>query len=637
MLPIQLLRIRIKNNGKNIAPVFCEYSDSNISELHLSAKMIEEFEQALEKKEKKGVLAERISMLESEYGQYKLVRGLYTLLERRCIFTNMKNATTGINNIGNKASEKFGNNVTSITSTIQPFTIRRELFEESSQRGFALTDIEKTKIMEIVASRLGLSIQNMAEEMWSDREDNMILSQICKITPEQLIAWYNLSLMQTLLFNCTKLEFSVYGGSNWKRVLRDVKRLGLMYNLQQQQQQKEHEQTNDLKSIRNIADCEVPLRNNAIISCSIDGPLSVFKLTDRYGTAIAKLLPSIVSAETWSIRAWIVRKTTSAGKKIYEFEMSNKESPLLLDPYRDQVKNNLQRQDFPNYDTSSTSVFFDSSVEQKFAIKFEQSATGWKLIREPDPLIMSDGKALIPDFMIEKYDKRIYLEIVGFWTKEYLENKIHKIKDILTIYNSKIDFFIAINNDHYTTVSSIDNKGKASNSNVLSTFIDRTHLILYKNDDLPIRHILEYLKSIELEVVAKYASHNYNNLMTDLDHIITKGASNGVISIDEIARKYNIPVESTLRIIRSDQKKVKGKGYSNSNHIIAGKYLILKSKAQELNALLTDTSKFNDACLVLEKNDIPESCHMDLLAKLGFDIIWKGIDSNNATIQRKKS
>jgi predicted nuclease of restriction endonuclease-like RecB superfamily len=638
MLPIQLLRIRIKNNGKNIAPVFCEYSDNNISELHLATKMIEEFEQALEKKEKKGVLAERISMLESEYGHYKLVRGLYTLLERRCIFTNMKNTTTGINNSGNKASKKFGTNVASITSTIQPFTIRRELFEESSQRGFALVDIEKTKIMEIVASRLGLSIQDMAEEMWSDMEDNMILSQICKITPEQLIAWYNLSLMQTLLFNCTKLEFSVYGGSNWKRVLRDVKRLGLMYNLQQQQQQKEHEQTNDVNSIRNMADCQVPLRNNTIIACSIDGPLSVFKLTDRYGTAIAKLLPSIVSAETWSIRAWIVRKTMSAGKKIYEFEMSNKESPLLLDPYRDQVKsNNHQRQDFPNYEASSTNVYFDSSVEEKFASKFEQSATGWKLTREPDPLITSDGKALIPDFMIEKYDKKIYLEIVGFWTKEYLENKIHKIKDVSMRYNNKIDFFIAINNDHYTAASSTDNRGKESNSKILSTFIDTTHLILYKNDDIPIRHILEYLKSIELEIVAKYASHNYNNLLMDLDHIITKGASNGVISIDEIARKYNIPVESTLRIIRSNQEKAKGKGYTNSNYIITDKYLILKSKAQELNLLLTDTSKFNDACLLLKKNDVPESCHVDLLAKLGFDIIWKGIDSSNATIQRKKS
>ncbi|MBV9667926.1 MAG: DUF790 family protein, partial [Nitrososphaeraceae archaeon] len=386
MLPAQLLRIRIKNNGKNIAPVFCEYSDSNnIPELHLATNIIEEFEQALEKKEKKGVLAERISILESEYGHYKLVRGLYALIERRCIFTNMKN-TTRINNTGNKAS---------ITSTIQPFNIRRELFEESSQRGFALTDIEKTKIMETVASRLGLSIQDMAQEMWSDMEDNMILSHIYKITPEQLIAWYNLSLMQTLLFNCTKLEFSVSGGSNWKRVLRDVKRLGLMYNLQQQQQQKEHGQTNDINSITNLAHCEVPQGNNAIIACSIDGPLSVFKLTDRYGTAIAKLLPSIVSAETWSIRAWIVRNTMSAGKKIYEFEMSNKESPLLLDPYHNQVKNNnLQRQDFSNYDTSSTSGYFDSSVEEKFASKFEQSANGWKLIREPDPLIVSDGKAL---------------------------------------------------------------------------------------------------------------------------------------------------------------------------------------------------------------------------------------------------
>jgi hypothetical protein len=379
-----------------------------------------------------------------------------------------------------------------------------------------------------------------------------------------------------------------------------------------------------------MAGSEDPGRNNAIIVCSIDGPLSVFKLTDRYGTAIAKLLPSIVSANTWSIRAWIVRKTISSGKKMYEFEMSNKESPLLRDPYRDGLKINEGKGDSPS------SNYFDSSVEEKFANKFEQSATGWKLIREPDPLILSDGKALIPDFMFEKYDRRVYLEIVGFWTKEYLERKLRKITDVTKAHNNdNFDFFIAINNDYYATPNSTNNRGKLSNSQTLSTFVDRDHLILYKNDNVPLKHILEYLKSIELEMVEKYATRNYKDLSSHLNHIITGNADNGVIAIHEIAKKCNIPIESALRIIRSERGKVKDKGDNASSYIIADKYLISKSKAKELGLLLMGIRKFNEACLLFEKNNIPEPCHVDLLSELGFDIIWKGIDSNSATIERR--
>jgi hypothetical protein len=37
------------------------------------------------------------------------------------------------------------------------------------------------------------------------------------------------------------------------------------------------------------------------------------------------------------------------------------------------------------------------------------------------------------------------------------------------------------------------------------------------------------------------------------------------------------------------------------------------------------------------KNGIPEECHLDLISKLGFNIIWKGIDYNTATIEKKYS
>ena len=50
------------------------------------------------------------------------------------------------------------------------------------------------------------------------------------------------------------------------------------------------------------------IHHDDTIVCSLDGPQSMFKMTEIYGTAIAKLLPSIICAESWSLQAWIIRK-----------------------------------------------------------------------------------------------------------------------------------------------------------------------------------------------------------------------------------------------------------------------------------------------------------------------------------------
>ena len=203
-------------------------------------------------------------------GDYKLVRGFYALLERRCTF---KSRDSNSDNDGGTIT--ISNSSTSTIPIIDPPRIRKAVFEESSKRGFALTELERREIADSVASKLNLSSHDaVLKAMWSDLDDNLILDHFDAIEPEALVGWYNLSLMQTLLFNCTKLDFYISGGLNWKRVLRSVKRLGLMYHLQQPQQQQQQQE-------------------NRII-CSLEGPLSLFKLTDRYGTLLAKLLPSII-------------------------------------------------------------------------------------------------------------------------------------------------------------------------------------------------------------------------------------------------------------------------------------------------------------------------------------------------------
>jgi predicted nuclease of restriction endonuclease-like RecB superfamily len=596
MLTLQLLRVRTRNGA--IFPLFCTKEE----DIELAKKIIQEFKQTWKNKEKKSVLEDRISAIEeSDAGSdYKLVRGLYALLERRCTF---KSRDSNSDNDGETSSN-------STIPIIDPPRIRKAVFEESSKRGFALTELERMEIANSVASRLHLSSHDVVlKTMWSDLDDNLILDYFDAIDPEALVGWYNLSLMQTLLFNCTKLDFYISGGLNWKRVLRTVKRLGLMYYLQQPQQQQE----------------------NRII-CSLEGPLSLFKLTDRYGTLLARLLPSIIfssdkkrvssSGAEWHLDAWIVRKTMD-GRKIYEFKISKNEIPeLMTDPYSSFPSSSITEKEV----AGSSSLYndynnFDSAVEEKFAKRFEQAETGWRLIREPDPLVLSNGGAFIPDFMFEKYDKKIYLEIVGFWTKEYLERKLQKLADIFISADSrkkrnnninyKTDLlFIALNEDFACSKSSF------------SSIVPKEQLIFYKNDTVPVKPILDYLKSIDREMIERKV--NDPNLKIELDS--DDDDNNAVISISEVAQKYRIPAEVARRISLRDNKE---------KYIEAGMYLIPKSKALKLESLLAGTSRFIDACSILSKEGIPESCHAELIVKLGYDVSWQSIDASTALIVKR--
>ena len=651
MLPIQLLRIKITNKGKNISPVFCKPIDDSFHELKLAADLIKQFEDSFRRRETRGLLGERIALLESSFDDYKLVRGLYTLLERRCIFSSWNHAESKAKISGNYSGYN-----------LDPFNIRKNLFEESSTQGYALNDHERKEIINSVASKNRISHETIVREMWADLEENMVLEGFKPIEPEKLISWYNLSLMQTLLFNSTKLEFSVRGGFSWKRTLRTVKKLGLMYNLyyrQKERPQEDQKKASNNEPNEDINPADSGIGNSAHaysnydndVLCSIDGPLSIFKLTDRYGTAIAKLLPSIIVSKEWSIKALIVRKTATLGKKIYEFMTSGAESPDLpsesdIFAFNSNIKNRILEKTSSSF--SYLDASFDSSVEQKFASKFEQLSNGWKLIREPDPLIMSNGKGFIPDFAFEKYGIRVYLEIVGFWTNDYLVRKIQKITDIMSSASSfsstpdssslqpqpsfeAKDFFIAINMDTYVSSGGIHSE-KVLASLRLSDYIEKNRLIIYKNDNVPIKSILDHLRTIDSKMVEKLARVNNIRLAEELNRIIVNMSNlSEIISLEKIAEKYDIPVESILQIIK-DSAVTKNSDYKD-RYMVEDKYLIPLTKIKEIKPLLTNDIRYIDACRILAHHHVPEACYTFILHKIGYDILWHSMDINGASIK----
>lgn len=66
---------------------------------------------------------------------------------------------------------------------------------------------------------------------------------------------------------------------------------------------------------------------------------------------------------------------------------------------------------------------FDSSLEESLATKFGPKRDGWQLIREGE--ILHDRQTtFVPDFTFQHKDgTQVFLEIIGFWTPEYLARR----------------------------------------------------------------------------------------------------------------------------------------------------------------------------------------------------------------------
>ncbi|BAA29535.1 DUF790 family protein [Pyrococcus horikoshii] len=302
-------------------------------------------------------LQEKLRHLETA-SNYKKVRGFAKIIERECKF--------------------------SMATNLDPWEVRKFLFE----RGYVTSEFDRIKVLREAAEHFGASIEEIERAIFADREEEKILEEVPEINPEELIKRYNLSLLQTLMFEAVRLTFKV--SSNYKEILRGVKKLGLMYEVIDE-------------------------------GIEVTGPASLLKLTRKYGTSIAKLIPGIVKAEEWWMRAEVVED-----KRIYIFELSSEES-VMLPKIMERIE-------------------YSSSLEREFASKIKR-ILGVDVIYEPE-IIKVGNYAYIPDFLIKKGNKKVYVEIVGFWTRDYLKRKLEKIS------KAKIQMLLIVNDELFAEKAS---------------------------------------------------------------------------------------------------------------------------------------------------------------------------------------
>jgi len=307
-------------------------------EYGLAERVIEIFRAARGKKY--GAVLKALRSIE-DARNFRKVRGFARVVENHCV-------------------EKVCN------SELDPVRVRTFLFE----RGFVTTRKERDRVIRYAARYFNTAPETIERAMYADREEELVVDSVGEMTPEDLVKLYNLSLLQTALFGCLRLTF--WTSSNHKEIFRAIKWLGLMYDLYE---------------------------DAGRLVVEVTGAASILKMTRKYGTAMAKLVPYILRARSWGIRAEIVD-----GDRVYVMEMDDRHREL-----------------FPE---SEEKIEYDSSLEEGFARKLR--ALGYEVVREPG-VVRAGRYAFIPDFLVRRQGE-VYVELVGFWTQEYLRKKLEKVK-----------------------------------------------------------------------------------------------------------------------------------------------------------------------------------------------------------------
>ncbi|THE64955.1 DUF790 family protein [Salinadaptatus halalkaliphilus] len=470
--------------------------------------------------ETRGDLEAALADLETDADDFKLVRGFAALLERDATFET--------------------------EATVDPERARKAAFEAAEAVGVVDED-ERAMALVRAGESLGHSADDLETALYADLEERHCLTAVDpRWTPDGLLEQYNLSLSQTALFDATELRVR---SSDPKALVSAVKRLRLLYEIHRPEDEVTDGLQQDVLATPNGA-----ASDREVI---VTGPTHLFRATRRYGTRFARLLRTVASAQEWSLEATIDDRGTERTLSL------SHEDPVAV-PEAAPV----------------AEVSFDSGVEADFAARFENIDLEWTLVREPEPLA-TGTRVMIPDFAFE-YEHgefRVFFEIMGFWTPEYVEKKLSQLSTL-----EDVDMLVAVD-ESLGVGEEID---------------ARDHRAITYSGSVRIKDVASVLREYERQLVAESAASLADELRPDED----------AVSLESLADRHGVSTDALADKTFPEHERV-------------GRTLVRPSVLESLADALEAGMSLSDAEDTLETRGIDDLSA--ILAELGYRVEWEGL------------
>ncbi|HEX3557581.1 MAG TPA: DUF790 family protein [Pyrinomonadaceae bacterium] len=282
---------------------------------------------------------------------YKILRGLIKLLTDRCEFETAAPA--------------------------EPAEIRRALFLKARAVHPVVREEARDSIISEAARELLCEPDALSESLYADLPENQKLAGFDPLSPRELLDLYNVAQAQALLYRSLEmrlwLEPQAAGG--YREIFGAIKAYRLIH------------------SVRGSARAGYEVR--------LDGPVSIFQRSQKYGIQMAVFLPALLLCRGWRMRAEIQAKP---GRVAY-FELTSEQTRLR--------SHYLSIEGYAN------------PVVEKLAATWSRGGGEWTLEASGEVVDLG-GSAFIPDFVLrrETDGARVLLEVLGFWTPEHLRERL---------------------------------------------------------------------------------------------------------------------------------------------------------------------------------------------------------------------
>jgi len=358
-----------------------------------------------------------------------------------------------------------------------PLHLRLALFNYVNEHysGFLDTRVRPEALAKFAALYCGedeqqaLSVPDLEYLLALDSDVEALLVRDAPLPPSsaEVAALYNQWVFEAALFNASDVHFVIdcnafmraqragndmYTagiGAVIKRLCYLARKLGVYYDLAYE------------------ADPASGSTSPALLHLTLYGPQEMTGTPQQYGLRLARLCRMLMDYH-YNAGAGFARSSTLPSSAIikaeatvyflqrsYRFVIDTNVLRLLPTPSsttpetRTSTSTTLVTQSPtpPSPPSQTASSIFDSSIEQSFAEAFHalansDGADGWQLEREPEPLLLNPvvGETtssttlqgiFIPDFALTRGNRRIYVEILGFWTTSYRERKLAKLQHLV--------------------------------------------------------------------------------------------------------------------------------------------------------------------------------------------------------------
>ncbi len=261
--------------------------------------------------------------------------------------------------------------------------------------------IDRATVLGQIANDVGLTPETVDRGLFADLKSEQRLVRFKDISAERLLQRYNVSLAQGVLLRSTKVHVTIRGESpqRYRQLLRLVKF---------------HRLVCEMERAESLARCA-----SEGYRLHLDGPLSLFSATQKYGLQLALFLPAVLLC--------------------HDFEL---EAELRWGPQRKPKMFTLSPEDGLVSHHTDTGMYVPPELTM-FVDLFRKKVSQWDISEETEIVPLGDG-FWVPDFRLTHCEtgRVVLLEVLGFWRRSSVEKYLERLRQHI-----KQPFLLAVS-DH---------------------------------------------------------------------------------------------------------------------------------------------------------------------------------------------